>query len=533
MKNFLKLVITIIMISIIASCSKDSLNIENKNNPTFAVLETEDGLVQLASGVYDSAITLGVPIDNWYDFYWMTQGYHESMADAIYIPWGNWGWRWANQPTSITLDDGTVVTPPQEGAQGKALEDRNVRTQGEGNAFAHEWMTMYKTNNTANLILDLIESTNFSGDAGMKKATLKAWSYFWKGYAYSRIGSMYTAGLIIDTPNSTNSNFVDRNAIIDEATRNFDLAVSELNSISTDISSFMGTIIPSHLAASPFRGSSPSSILNKEMFIRNINTLKARNILANKKTNDLNPSDWGNIMSFVDNGIRANDFIFVMKQDGNNFIISVVLPHRLLIGWHFLSERLVQDFKANDQRFTDNVITLGSPQINRSGRGIQYGTRWGLVDGDYATRMDGKANIYMGATYDENELMKAEVYINTGRIEDGLAIIDNIRTFQQANLPNVAGNSLTLNQAREELRRERRIGLFLRGVGFYDARRWGVIDPVSAGGGRTGVTVLDASGNLNTNATFDYNYLNYWSVPDQELVFNTPGESSVEVTAKQ
>ena len=53
-------------------------------------------------------------------------------------------------------------------------------------------------------------------------------------------------------------------------------------------------------------------------------------------------------------------------------------------------------------------------------------------------------------------------------------------------------------------------------------------DPVSAGGGRKGAYVLDADGNLNTNATIDYSYLSYWDVPKNELDFN-PSTSGVTV----
>ena len=47
---------------------------------------------------------------------------------------------------------------------------------------------------------------SFSGDAATKRATLKAWAQWWKGYAYSRIGSMYLAGIINDDPGLGNTN---------------------------------------------------------------------------------------------------------------------------------------------------------------------------------------------------------------------------------------------------------------------------------------------------------------------------------------
>lgn len=525
MKKTTLILVVLAMSNLFYSCSKSQLDVRNPNNPTYDALNTESGLLQLAGGVYNNDVTVG---DAFYNFYWVAMAHHENMADAIYTPWGNYAWRWANQPTSITLDDGTVVTPPQEGEQGKALEARNVRTQGQENAFAHEWMTMYNSNNTCNLILELVEDTTFVNDAENKKALFKAWAYFWKGYAYSRIGSIYTAGLIISEANQTNGDFVSNSRIIEEATANFDKAISELNNTSGDISDFMSSVIPSGLVPSSFRGNNPSQTLNKDMWIRNINSLKARNILVNKKVSDMTSSDWIEVLNLTNDGMQESDFMFVMKQDGVNFILSIIIPARLRLGWHFLSERLVQDFKPGDKRFIDNITLLSSPQVNRSGRGIQYGTRYGLSDGDYATRTDNKANVYYGATYDENELMKAEALIKTSSIEDGLKLIDEIRAHQQAGLTNVSGIGLTLDEAIEELRVERRIGLFLRGVSFYDARRWDVTKKP-----QPGKMVLDAKGNVNTNATFNYNYLDYWSVPDQELSFNSPTEGSADVKSKE
>lgn len=524
MKKIIKSLLLLSIFSIIYGCSKEELDVINPNDPTFDAINTESGITSLATGTYNTSA-----FDVAWGFYWVVNAYHEAMGDAMYIPWGNFGFRWVNQPSSITLDDGTVVTPPQEGAQGDALEARNVRTQIDGNAFAWEWESMYRTNNTSNLLLSLIDATEFSGDSQLKKSVFKAWAYYWKGYSYSRIGSMYTAGLIISEPGITNSEFLSNSQILLEAERNLNLAITELNAINSSITEVTSSIIPSHLIPSSFRGSSLSAVLTKDAWIRNINTLKARNILVNKKVTELTTADWSEISTLTSQGIQPSDYVFVMKQDGNNFETSTTVNHRFTVGWHFLSERLVQDFKTGDKRYTDNVELLSSPEINRSGRGIQYGTRYGLiVDADYAIQENGKANIYYAGTYDENELMKAEALIRSNQIEDGLSLIDAVRNHQDSGLSPVAGTGLNLDEALEELRMERRIGLFLRGVAFYDARRWDVTKTP-----KSGLTVLDGLGNVSTNATFNYNYLDYWSVPDQELVFNTPSDASVDVISKE
>jgi hypothetical protein len=67
--------------------------------------------------------------------------------------------------------------------------------------------------------------------------------------------------------------------------------------------------------------------------------------------------------------------------------------------------------------------------------------------------------------------------------------VDAVRVFQNAGLPAVANTGLTQAQALEEVRRERRVALFLRGVAFYDARRLNITAPVASGGGRANAIV--------------------------------------------
>ncbi|HTL10733.1 MAG TPA: hypothetical protein VL307_20815, partial [Chitinophagaceae bacterium] len=62
-----------------------------------------------------------------------------------------------------------------------------------------------------------------------------------------------------------------------------------------------------------------------------------------------------------------------------------------------------------------------------------------------------------------------------------------------------------------------------KGLSFYDARRWEIIAP---GKTRTGCVVISASGALNTNATIEYGYLDYWDVPDNELAYNPAATGS-------
>ena len=123
--------------------------------------------------------------------------------------------------------------------------------------------------------------------------------------------------------------------------------------------------------------------------------------------------------------------------------------------------------------------------------------------------------------------MLAEYHIRNGEIETGLGYIDDVRTYQNSGLTAVAGTGLTQDQSLEELRKERRVGLFMKYVAFYDARRWGILKPVSQGGGRTGAVVTLGMGypgfeltGYDDNAIIDYNYLERFDVPVTETDFN-------------
>ena len=147
----------------------------------------------------------------------------------------------------------------------------------------------------------------------------------------------------------------------------------------------------------------------------------------------------------------------------------------------------------------------------------------------YTNTTAGLEEIFLAGSYEENDLMKAEALINTGSIDAGLALVDAVRSSQGAGLTAVSNTSLTLVQAREELRRERRVALPFIGLSFYDARRFGIINPVAQGGGRRGAVVITGTGAVNTNATIEYNFLDYWDVPDNELVYNPPATGSAPI----
>ncbi len=522
----LKISLSILLLLFITqSCKKSILDLSNPNSPGLGSLATEEGLKRASLGIYGK---FGL------SYWWVAQGYHNIMGDSYFISAGNNSWRWANQPTTITLSNGTVLTPPTGGSQTQELRARNDRSFGADNAFVHEWQSCYFVNNQANLLLESVNSPELSlgADADTKKKVITAWAYWWKGFAYSRIGSIYIAGLINSETNKTSGNFVTNKEIIVEANKNFDLAIQTLSGLTVTpaYTKLLSGIIPD------FTQVGKGGIPTPEMWIRNINTYKARNLLVNKEVSAMTASDYTAVKDLAANGIRQTDIIFTLRTANANDLVSITAwaPARLLIsGWEFVSERLVQDFKPGDARATRNLTTTapGYPVSNRSGRGFQYGTRYSFIPiengGNYASSVVGLAELPIAGSFEENELMLAEANIKLNQIPAGLLSIDKVRAFQNASLAALS-TSLTSAEAYEELRKERRIGLIGKGVSFYDARRWGVTKSVANGGGRNGAVIILAGG-APDNATINYNYLSYWDVPKNELDFNTPTSVNVPI----
>lgn len=531
-----------------SSCKKQ-LDVKNPNEPTPEASTTEQGVISLAQGgVYVNGFKNLKYGDGVFGLYWSgAMGFHELLGDVVGAEAANSFLNQIGCPNSVKLDDGTTVNNPNNPSNWYTfLRSVNKNDQQGSNFIYYEWAYMYNMINAANTILAIAPNVEFTGDKATKLATLQAWAHFWKGFAYSRIGSIYYAGIINNTPSATNSDYVSKEAIITEAGVQLDNAIADLGKVSStaDYDAVLGKLIPSFCQVG--LGAPPT----KDMWIRNINTLKARNILVNKTTTAMTAADWNAILALTNNGIRNGDYIFTGRTNTNGEFIPVsagtvsakIQSSAAGGGTYKLSERWVQDFKTGDLRKTQNVKQSAQPWIGNSDRGNAFNTRFTLYNGGngvagtyiYANTAIGGFELPLAGTYEENELMKAEATMyagsfSAGAISSGLALIDAVRTYMGAGLAPVSGVVTTQAGALEELRRERRIALAFRGLSFYDARRWKVSEPASAGGGRTGCVVISTAGVVSTNATIDYGYLDYWDVPDNELAYNPPSASSAPV----
>jgi starch-binding outer membrane protein, SusD/RagB family len=548
-QNRIIFISALLAVLIIYSCKKE-LNVNNPNQPGIEAAATESGFLALAQGTTYLNGFVNIKFSDGGlgpTFYTGVVGYHELTGDAAVSDFANAFMNQVGCPDNIKLDDGTVIVNPNSPSKQKdLLRSLNVFSNQGNNPGYYEWAFMYNLLHAANRILLLSENVPFSGNADTKKNTLKAWACWWKGYAYARLGSIYYAGLINDYGGDitnanpgTNGNYVSHDKLIAESNKQLDLAATTLNALSgdADYQSVMNGLIPSIFLVGK------GGILTPAMWIRNINTLKARNLLVNKRTNAMTASDWNSILTLVNAGIQKNDYVFTGRSNANGDFMSASdgsIPARLCptgTQLYRTSERLIQEYDPADKRLANN-FAIGTPYVGAGGSGLTVSTRWQMLDGGngvpnvivLATRNVGEFELYLVTTYEENELMKAEAMVNTNNVEGGLAVIDGLRTLQGAGLAPLAGKSLSAAVANSWVRRERRVELAFRGLSFYDARRWGYIYD-----GRTGCVLVGPFGvtaqhPLNVNATINYNYLDYWDVPDNDIAFNKPASGSDPTT---
>ncbi len=525
-------------VSLFASSCKKDLDISNTNQPTPESAQTETGVVSLAQGsVYRNGFFDLKYSDGVYGRFWAgATGFHELMGDIIGAEAANAYLNQIGLPNKVTLDNGAVVLNPSAvNTQYALLRSVNFNAQQGSNPTFYEWAYMYNMITASNQVLKIASNTTFTGTgAATKKATVEAWAYWWKGYAYARLGSIYFAGLIQNegtTAATTNGNYVTKEALIAESNSNFDKAATAIGAATAtaDYKATFGKLIPEFLQKGK------GGILTPAMWVRNINTMKARNILVNTTRSAMSATQWSSILTLVNNGITANDLIFTGRTDPNGDFLGTTIADKVqssgsATGTYKLSERWVQEFRAGDKRRDNNVRTLPNVGIFNTDRGNAFNTRYSLVNGGlglpgvitYANSAAGANEITLCGTYEENELMKAEALIQTGQIDNGVLSIDKVRNYQGAGLA-VIGAGLSQAAAYEELRRERRIALGFKGLSFYDARRWEIIAPDKS---RTGAVVLSAAGVASTNATVNYGYLDYWDVPDNELAYNPAAAGS-------
>ncbi|HEY5823644.1 MAG TPA: RagB/SusD family nutrient uptake outer membrane protein [Cyclobacteriaceae bacterium] len=525
---------------------KDQLEVGNPNAPSETVnITSVGGLTSLAQGVvYRDGFFDG---DDWLgnSYFSLPYGYQELLGDMVgAITALNQNINRIGQPNYFTLSNGTRVTT---GITNVAeMRDNNTRARtGSGyNATYYQWLNMYAMNAGCNQVLRLTETVT-TDPATI--ATFQAWAYWWKGYAYASIGSMYYSGLIVDESEygAGSSEYVTHDVVIDRSNYYFNLASTTLDGI-TNTATYT-TVLTGLIPA--FTQTGNGGVPTIAQWKRNINTMLARNIVSNHLAPFVNgnpaatisgatapamtTADWQKVLALATNGIQASDKVFTGRAiaangfftpTGGTVAALTVRSGPTATSTFNISERFIQNFKPGDARLAN--FSNDTPSSHTF-----FGTRYRNTDGlvatgiyDYGSRNANEYELFIAGSYEENLLLLAEANIRLGNIDAGVAQINSVRTRMGAGIAAIP-TGLTLAQAMQELVMERRVALAFRGVSFYDVRRWGIIYDITKGGGSYGNTMYYNNA-VQTNVTINYNFMDYWDVPADESQLN-PTASSV------
>src|SRR5436190_10326586 len=468
MKKLRAISIFLIFMFVAISCA-DQLDVKNPNSPIADSINTEGNIVAVGLGVYVSGFR-NLKYGGFQGQYANdVLSYHEIMGDAIGVEAANVYINQLGMPDWVKLDNGTTVAnPATPNTQLALLRVVNLNASAAANPVYYEWAYMYNLNNACNVILKNVDGITYAGDQDTKKNTLKAWAYWWKGFAYSHIGSMYYAGIINNDPSATNNNYVTHDAIITESNANFDLAITALNAVTVtaDYNTIIKAMIPAFMQAG--KGAAPTV----DMFKRNIHTMKARNILINTRANAMTPTQWNSVLSEANQGIQAADNVFralsnatgdFMSASGGT-VAAVATGDPSAVTFK-ISERLIQEYKPGDKRLANNFsnVVTGGKWLGNSDRGNIFNTRWKLLNNPTGVGSQGAGvqvianasaegqELWLAGTFEENELMKAEAKAYTGDLPGAIASIDIVRNAQGAGL--AATPVVDLATTKDELRR--------------------------------------------------------------------------------
>jgi hypothetical protein len=548
-------ILAVAAIMLVSSACSKQLDVKDPNDPTFAGnVNTEGGIAAYAQGsVYWNGFSYG---DGWLgdSYFSLPWGYRELMGDVVGGGQGS-----NNQTTTMGVPDSFVADPsnaaattftntsPQATGIIRGFNDPASTANGN-NALYYEWTNMYAMINGCNIALENVGSiASLSAD---KLKTVQAWAYFWKGYAYAQLGSMYYAGLIEDKSATINNKYVDHNAIIAESDKQLKLAQTTLSAISNqgDYTAMISQLIPQQNQTG--LGKAPSTA----QFIKSINTLLARNILVNRLAPFVNGStsasiakasipaasaaDWAQIITYANAGIGQGDYVFTGRSSATNSFFSATAGTVASIAaasnqntTYKVSERLVANFGTGDARLanfsTADGIFYGDANTNTTRYSLVDGAAKGLTVPVLGSKLPGGIEVYIGPSYEENALMLAEAKIRTGDVAGGVTLINTVRAYQKAGVAALA-TTISATQALTELTKERGAALAFRGLSWFDARRWGWTYSIANGGGRYGATLI-FNKVVYTNAKINYNFMDYWDVPGDETGKNAPAAGSAAV----
>lgn len=383
-----------------------------------------------------------------------------SMADQLTLSWGTAGSYWlSSEPRKSFPNDIKWVYYP---------------------FYAELWQETYQAINRVNDILFLLEKGNVELDYSTEM--LESWSYFISGVAHGYLGLVYDKGDIVGfNPDTDSLQLVSWSEMISTSLEFLDKSI-------TIASESLFTIPAEWMGGESYTNTEFSQLVNS--FAARILAYSSRNKTHNEKL------DWERILHYANNGIQK-PLAPVLGDDYDFYDLYFVYGR--YPGWARIDHRIINLMDPDyPSRWPNDGVSWTTPNgqdpgmassvdsrlesdfeylegnVFRPERGYYHFSHYRHKRFDYVS-----SEIWYGNNPKpsmlvwENELLKAEALVRTGKVGEAVSILNNPNGARKlrGQLPD-----LTSNNPEEVLWAifyERDIELIITGMGicFFDMRR--------------------------------------------------------------
>ncbi len=437
-----------IALALFQGCSKDTLEVENTNNPDFAkVYSSGADLENLTSGLFNT----------------IYQGSHygagvtpmlATASDNISVSWGNFGMR-------------DMSWEPRDNAWNNSPSySYNTQTK-----FTFD--KMYASINTASNVLKAINGGVDIGAAGADNARAKAFCKFAQGVAYGNLAFVFDKAFIVD------ENTTIDNPSVASAVPYTEVAAKALTYLDEAITLSAGTFtIPGSWLGT-------ASDLSSAEFKKLVNTAAAR-VLAYTPRNktQLAAVNWAKVKTYADAGITS-DFTVVM--DGTSKWYSEAEDYLLYEGWGVTDMYVVNMMDPNTPaQWGDQAASPAPAPVNPLDKRLESDYAFIASNWFQAARGYYHFSNYRSKRYDdvyvtgtgpkpefmkaENDMLRAEARLYTNDLAGAATIINASTRVTRGQMPDVAAVAADLVKA---IHHERHVELHATGMGlqFFEMRK--------------------------------------------------------------
>ncbi len=445
----MKLILTLLLLSIFTFGCVKKLDVENLNDP-----DIED--------IYsDPESVYGVAGSLFYSWYINAQTHSWSPLMSMMVM--------ADQGTSSWLNSGMKDLSSEPRTQ-----LNNSESYTYAYIFENYWENTYSVLNTSNDILKVIHNGMEVGtiDANGKGADTKmveAVSYFIQGLSIGHIGLVYDKGFIItdETKDPALETTQSYENLIAAAVASLEkcIAVSNANSF----------IVPSTwINGKEYTNADLSKLAHS--YIARLLVYKSRNATQN------NVTDWGAVLHHAELGVTSDFQIYMDNVNWKHWVFHytyerenwVMVDARIIhmmdnnYPWHINSGANPGQASSSDARLgTDFVYT--STCSFKPERGYYHFSYYLYKRIPYTfSTPDWFPEIYVN----EISLLKAEAYAQMGQLDQAITLINNGSRTSRGQLPALSTTS-TKEEVLKAIFYERDLEFFVSGfgIGFFDMRR--------------------------------------------------------------